>query len=487
MTVPGVAKLLEQRTELTQPDIEFLTQLVDNWTLIADLAFSDLVLWVPTWNDGGLLAVAQVRASTAPTSLSEDIQGTFSPRGRDASLDKALAVGRESVTRSPTNPLTPVSVEAYPVRRGSAIIGVIARHASQSPRVAGQLETVYLQSADAIMSMLSRGYSWIPLQQDTLDPWDRPRVGDGMLRIDAHGNVDYASPNATSAFRRLGLATGLVGQNLNLLVKKLDESPVGPSKALDKVTRGGISSIADICGSDATIMISSVFLRAYEDVVPPRTIFIVKDVTAVRDQQRALLSKEATIREINHRVKNNLQMVNSLLRIQVRRAVHQETKDALADAQQRIGAISAIHDVLSKDVVMNVDFDELIDSIINAATVEGAAAVIHRQGKGGNLPTGIATPLAMSVSELLHNSLEHSQGDAITIDIRRSDREFVCAVIDNGIGISGEQGLGLSIVGDLVTQELRGDLEFMDPDQPGTSVQITIPLSRAARVSTRMQ
>lgn len=480
MFVPGVAKILEQRTELAQPDIEFLAQLVDNWSLVADLAFSDLVLWVPTWNEGGLLAVAQVRASTAPTSLSDDLQGTFSPRGRNVFLDQAVAVGKASLTRSVTDPLTPVGVEAYPVRRGSEVIGVIARHASQSPRSAGQLEQVYLESADAILAMISRGQTWAPTHQDSVDTWDRPRVGDGLLRVGPHGDIDYSSPNATSAFRRLGLATGLVGQQLNALVKKLDESPMGPSKALDRITRGGISGFADIHGADATIMISAVALHEVGDSGCNRTIFIVKDVTELRAHQRELLSKEATIREINHRVKNNLQMVSSLLRIQGRRAVHQETKDALTDAQQRIVAISAIHDVLSKDVVMNVDFDELIDSIIDAATAEGASVEIRRNGSGGTLPTGIATPLAMSLSELVHNALEHSQGDVITIHIHRGDRELVCAVIDNGVGISGEHGLGLGIVGDLVTQELRGQLEFVERDEPGACVQITVPLSRSA-------
>ena len=485
MHVPGVAKVLEQRTELAQPDIDFLTLLVDNWALVADLAFSDLVLWVPTWNDGGLLAAAQVRASTAPTSLAEDLIGTFSPRGRNVALDQAVAVGRATAPRSRTAPLAPEGIEAYPVRHGNEFIGVIARHASPTSRVLGQLEQVYLESADAIFAMISRGLPWVPLLQDSVDSWDRPRVGDGLIRIDAQGEIDYASPNATSAFRRLGLATGLVGQSLNVLVKKLNESPVGPTKALDRVTRGGYSGIADIHGSEATIMMSSVALNAAADTVCERTIFIVKDVTAVRTQQRALLSKEATIREINHRVKNNLQMVNSLLRIQARRAVHQETTDALNDAQQRISAISAIHDVLSKDVVMNVDVDELVDSIITAAAGDGnsAGASVERRGSGGYLPTGIAIPLAMSVSELVHNALEHSRGDLITIDIQRGERELVCVVHDNGEGKVGEPGLGLSIVGDLVTKELRGEFEYISPDEPGTSASISIPLNRSAQVS----
>jgi hypothetical protein len=113
--VPGVAKVLEQRTELAPPDIEFLTLLVDNWAVVADLAFSDLVLWVPTWNEGGLLAVAQVRASTAATSLAEDLIGTFSPRGRNVALDQAAAVGRANALRTLTDPLAPTGIEAYPV------------------------------------------------------------------------------------------------------------------------------------------------------------------------------------------------------------------------------------------------------------------------------------------------------------------------------------------------------------------------------------
>ena len=134
---------------------------------------------------------------------------------------------------------------------------------------------------------------------------------------------------------------------------------------------------------------------------------------------------------------------------------------------------------------MNVDVDELIDSIITAAAGNGnsAGASVERRGTGGYLPTGIAIPLAMSVSELVHNALEHSRGDLITIDIQRGERELVCVVHDNGEGMVGEPGLGLSIVGDLVTKELRGEFEYISPDEPGTSASISIPLTRSAQVS----
>lgn len=485
MPVPSVAKRLEQRTELAPASVQFLESLVEQWSVLADLAFSDLVLWVPTWNEGGLLAVDQVRAATAPTSIAEDLTGQFSPRGRNAGLDKAAALDVSVCVRDQERPLDPLGMEAYPVKFEGSTIAVLARYPSPSPRVAGQLEQVYLQSADSIFSMITQGLHWVSRQEDSLELWDRPRVGDGLIRLDAEGTVDYASPNATSNFRRLGLATPLNGQKFHALVKKLDDSPTGVSRSLDRVSRGGYTGYADIQGSDAIIMAHSIALLSPDSSVHS-TILILKDVTAVRTHQRALLSKDATIKEINHRVKNNLQMVSSVLRLQSRRANQLETRDALREAQQRINAMAAIHDVLSRDVVTTVNFDELIDSIIAIAADGFPATKVQRVGSGGVLPNAIATPLAMSLSELVHNSLEHAHADLITVEIVRQGVDLISAVVDDGIGFSGEPGLGLSIVTDLVTTELQGSFQLeVEESSPtttrGTRAQIVLRLPRISQ------
>jgi two-component sensor histidine kinase len=481
--VPSVTKVLEQRTELAAADIQYLDLLIHQWSILADLALSDLVLWVPIWNEGGLLAAAQVRAATAPTSLSEEIVGVFSPRGRNSVLDKADALGQVTALRNADSGVSPVGMEAYPVRFQDRVIAVLARYPSPAPRVAGELEQVYLQSADSIFHMISRGQAWMANEPESIQDWDRPRVGDGMLTLSADGNVTYASPNAISAFRRLGLATNLVGQKLDALIAKLDETPAGISKKLERISKGGVSGFADVQGSEATILINSVALQGTDSGTRVNTIMLLKDVTALRRQQRALLSKDATIKEINHRVKNNLQMVNSILRLQSRRAESEETKNALGDAQQRISAISAIHDVLSQEAVTSVNFDDLIDSIITASVDGGSEISVARIGTGGNLPNGVAAPLAMSVSELLHNALEHAQASEVLIRLQRGDRSLMCSVEDNGIGMAAEPGLGLSIVTDLVTKELRGEFGFVATDSLGTKAQINISVSRAMKWS----
>jgi hypothetical protein len=194
-----VAKLASERTDLSDAEIDRLHAIVGEWPLLADLALSDLVLWLPTWNDGGLVAVAQVRPTTAPTRVPDDVVGDFAPRGRFPDIDQALAFGR--------------CVEhAYPVHFGDRVIAVVARHSSAQPRVAGKLEEIYLQSADDLLRMLVDGT--FPALTVIDESADSPRVGDGLIRLDAAGIVTYSSPNAVSAVHRLGLTSELVGKEL---------------------------------------------------------------------------------------------------------------------------------------------------------------------------------------------------------------------------------------------------------------------------------
>lgn len=481
-----VAKLLEQRTELSPSAINYLVALSDQWGIVADLALSDLVMWVPTWNEAGLLAVAQVRPSTAPTNLAKDATGTFSPRGRNQQLDQAEALGRASIVRSALSPLIPTTVEAYPVSWDGDVIAVIARHASQSSRALGQLEQVYLETADSLLAMVGANTGnqpWVVQDRDAFGSWDQPRVGDGLIRLDHHGVVDFASPNGVSAFRRLGLATNLVGQDFHTVVMKMSDSPAGVSQKLRAVARGGHTGVADLFGTEATIMMTAIALDDHGSGPGPdsrRTVIVLKDVTGMRAHQKALLSKDATIKEINHRVKNNLQMVNSLLRLQARRAKHDETREVLADAQARIGAIAAIHDVLSESSDSRVDIDHILDAVIDLAIEVSSGTALVRLGSGGMLPAKIATPLAMSLSELVHNALEHSGADRVEVEISRANQVLTAHVRDNGNGHSGEAGLGLSIVADLVTHEMQG-IFALDPIRgEGTYARIEVPLPRGS-------
>src|SRR5690606_24669884 len=117
----------------------------------------------------------------------------------------------------------------------------------------------------------------------------------------------------------------------------------------------------------------------------------------------------ATIREIHHRVKNNLQTVAALLRIQSRRTKSEESRAALQNAERRVSSIAVVHDTLSEGLSQSVDFDQVFDRAMKltseVASIHGAHVKTERAGSFGVLPSGYATPLALALTELVTNAV----------------------------------------------------------------------------------
>ncbi len=404
-----LTQLVEDRTDFGPDDIDRLSLIVEEWSLLADLALSDLVLWVPTWNDSGLVAVAQMRPTTAPTVVPEDVVGRFVPRGRYPQLDQAAAYARPVTLRDATHPHAPGPLEAFPIRRSDRVIAVVARYASATPWVVGQFEEIYLTSADNLFAMLVDGL--FPEVETGIGSTETPRVGDGVVRLTADGVVSYASPNAVSALRRLGLATDVVGSSFAALALRLSHRPGPMDQSLSAVASGRSAGRSEIENATAVLLLRGIPLSQ----AGRRTgaLIFLQDVTDLRRRERALISKDATIREIHHRVKNNLQTVAAMLRLQARRATSAEAREALAEAELRVAAIAVVHESLSSDAGEQVDFDEIVDRVIGlvrdlAPAYAEAPLVIARVGSWGSLPSDLATPLVMAVSELLHNAVEHA-------------------------------------------------------------------------------
>ncbi|MGH9165529.1 MAG: sensor histidine kinase, partial [Acidimicrobiales bacterium] len=225
------------------------------------------------------------------------------------------------------------------------------------------------------------------------------------------------------------------------------------------------------------------------------SVVLLRDVSDLRRRDRLLLSKDAAIREVHHRVKNNLQTISSLLRLQGRRLPQGEARVALAEAERRVRSIALVHEILSRDPTQQVPFTDILGPLVRMAQ-EG---VLHPErpvrfsveGEAGEVPAELATPLAVAITELLQNAVEHAFGvepdDAdgqadrrVQVDLRNDGETLVVAVRDNGRGlpagfsIDTTVSLGLSIVRDLVTGQLRGSIDLHS--EGGTVVELTVPL-----------
>ena len=200
------------------------------------------------------------------------------------------------------------------MRRDDRVIAVVARHTNlATARTPSRLELTYLASAADLARMVAEGR--FPFPGGQVDSDSSPRAGDGLLRLDAEGLVTYASPNAVSAYRRLGLTGDVIGIHLGETTATL-APPVGlVDEPISWLVSGGSGR-----ESDVEVEARGVVLRLRSIPLLPGgervgTLVLLRDVTELRRRERALVSKDATIREIHHRVKNNLQTVAALLRL----------------------------------------------------------------------------------------------------------------------------------------------------------------------------
>ena len=313
-----MTELVRSHTDLDDDDVAWLQLIQADWQIIADLSFADLVLWLPDRDGRGFWAAGQMRPTTGPTAYVDDVIGSFVPAGRRPMLDEALARGRLVREGDPEwRDHVPVRVETIPVRRADRVIAVIGRNTNLlGVRTPSRLELSYLQTAADLTQMIARGTFPVPGQRS--DHADSPRVGDGFVRVDATGRVGYASPNALSVFRRLGLSGDLDGLVLADVARALVPSRQRPDEErLSAVLAGRIHGDTELAADDVAVILRSVPLQPEEERIG--ALVLLRDVTDLRRRDRELVTKDATIREIHHRVKNNLQTVAALLRMQARR------------------------------------------------------------------------------------------------------------------------------------------------------------------------
>jgi two-component sensor histidine kinase len=483
--MPSMSEIISEHTDLSEPDHLWLKLLVSEWQLLADLSFSDLVLWVRDHDPSVFWAAAQIRPFTGVTSLFDDVVGDLIAYSPEHLVAEAFSRGE--IVQTSERKLqagVPVQTHAVPVTVGNQVIAVVEQRTSQlGLRAPSSLENAYLESGVELARMITVGA--FPIPSDATHLAFSPRVGDGFIRLDPAGDVTYASPNAVSAYRRLGLRGDLIGEQLATLTAEL--LPAGPDpldESVQSVLSGRTARRTELVSGEAHLMVRVLPLTDRRERVG--TVVLCRDVSDLRSKERELVTKDATIREIHHRVKNNLQTVAALLRMQARRIESAEAKVALTDAMSRVASIAIVHETLSQAFDEIVEFDRVADELLRmvgdvAASWGGVSAI--REGSFGLLPADIATSLAMIISELCQNAVEHGlahQSGEVRVVPSRFDGRLRMEISDDGRGLPPgfdwrqSHSLGLSIVNTLVA-EMEGSFQ-LGPRQAGPGTQVVVEI-----------
>jgi two-component sensor histidine kinase len=482
-----LGELLAEHTVLPGEAVDHLHAVVGEWQLLADLSFADYLMWVRR-DDGSLVCVAQCRPNTSPTVLLTDAVGTVTPAEQWPQVTAAFEAGTVG------NDLSGTGVEAVPVRHGEVVAVLTHQTAAAARHKSSPLEVAYLDCANDLQHMLAEGT--FPNVGDLPVSRSSPRVGDGFIRLDVKGNVVFASPNAVSAYHRMGLSSELEGHHLVIVTRPLISDPFEAHELAEHIRdslAGGSSMRLEVDAGGAAVLLRTLPLVVHGESVG--AVVLIRDVTEIKRRDRALLSKDATIREIHHRVKNNLQTVAALLRLQARRTANPEGREALIESVRRVSSIALVHDALSMSVDEEVNLDEVMDRILpimdDLAGVDSRVRV-QRVGTLGVWDSDRATALIMVVTELVQNAIEHAYDGSgvhgnVTIRAERSARWLDVVVHDDGRGfpagfsLEKSDRLGLQIVRTLVSTELDGSLGMHDAPGGGADVLLRVPIGRRAR------
>jgi two-component sensor histidine kinase/PAS domain-containing protein len=384
--------------------------------------------------------------------------------------------------------------DSVPVVRGDRVVGVVTRHTNLTGgRTPSRLELTYRELADSILRMVSTGEFPSPSSPTGMRR-GAPRVGDGVIHLDAEGVVRYASPNAVSAVHRMGHIGDVIGE---VLAKIVADLAAGGAQHVDEslavVVMGRASWRTEVETASATVTMRAIPIT--NAGVRTGAMLLVRDVSELRRREQELLTKDATIREIHHRVKNNLQTVAALLRLQARRMPEDNARLALEEAVRRVATIALVHETLSAGFDETVNFDEIalrgLRAVVEVARREHQVES-QFTGSFGRVRAEDATALAMIISELVQNAVEHGLSDrdgtvSVTVDRqpREDGDELTVTVLDDGRGLPAGfrpvlAGLGTRIVTSFV-QDLRGRIRWENAEPAGTKVEFVATLRPVGR------
>ncbi|NQY79296.1 MAG: sensor histidine kinase [Candidatus Caenarcaniphilales bacterium] len=327
---------------------------------------------------------------------------------------------------------------------------------------------------DFVADLLIRTLKHKMTEEDTNLP--SISLGEGVILLKENRNIFFPNPISVNLLAEIAEHTNqLVGRSFDELIRSYPKKYRGKSKPC---------SIEEI--QEITLRRKSLRLR-YVSLTDGYSAVILKDISEVK-------IKETLLKEIHHRVKNNLQTVASLLRMQQRR--NPELAECFSEAINRTSSISIVHESLShSDDIENVDFGYLAQQIIKnllASFGKENLSVNFYCPKKILIQSEEATNLALILNELMSNSLEHAGEKLSQLDISLNYLEYdsdtlSLSIADDGTGFpydfdfQNNTGLGWEIVKNLAQECLDAKINI-DKEHSGAKIEILIPVKKLSTI-----
>ncbi|MCR3761090.1 histidine kinase N-terminal domain-containing protein [Clostridium felsineum] len=466
-------KLCELNTDLSEEDITELENIERSISMFATLFGGDIFIDCLTKDSDIAIVVSEARPLENKSLYKNSVVGEFALRKNEPAVLRTLEIG------TPTTELKAVTQENIVVKQNTVpiknknekVIGVlimekdVTEHIIQSQNMEILSETTK-QLSETLMNI-----------KDVENNTAYNLINDGILAIDDEGTCVYANYTAKELYKKIGYKDDIVGMSFdNLVLNKLK---------LKDILRERKSLILETRVGKFDLQIKYGLIK--KDIKICGIIILIKDLTDIKKKEKELVLKAVAIREIHHRVKNNLQTIASILRLQARRIEDYHAKKAFYESINRILSIATTHEVLAQKGIDDADIKVILlklkDNAIRNSLECNKNIIIKLQGDNIYVNSDKATAIAIVVNELIENSIKHAFYDKeegiIEILINKGYGYASIAVSDNGSGFKGkklrEDSLGLNIVKSIVTDKLNGNIKI-ETNENGTKVAFDLKI-----------
>lgn len=458
--------LCKKYTDLTDNDITKLEKISEILPIIADLVRADVFIDCMTNDPNAAIVVAEAKPTTCLSMYQYTVVGELAFRKNEPAALRTLEIGMATRDlKAITQENKTVKQNVVPIHNSKGkVIGVlimeqdITKDVKQDRKMEFLAETAE-QLTETLLSFKDNEYTVTY------------HINDAIIMFDQQGVATYANPGAKSLYEKLGYRDIIIGMNFNNLV--LDGSSFD-----DLITKSSLE-VSEVTVGKLTLQIKYAAMKQKNKTIG--VTMLIKDITDVREKEKELILKSVAIREIHHRVKNNLQTIASLLSLQSRRINNDLVNKAFNESINRILSIAVTHEILAQNGVDDVDLKTIVTKIKDNTIKYGLASMsnikIAIKGDSININSDKATSIALVVNELLQNSLEHAFENQsygfVEIWIQKGSVYSSISIIDNGSGFDIKSiksgSLGLNIVRTIVEDKLHGHLNI-DSSLEGTKI-----------------
>ena len=475
-------------------DVALLEKIACDLPILADLCRSDVALMCRD-PDERAVVVAQARPhSSSPLYEYDRVGERVSPTDH-AEVIRALR-GKVHPYEVHSIEVRTISVarQVFPVRNGrGALIAVLVKDAYWLAHERHRRRSKAFQ--EALLDFVAYALRGELQGAETLSPFGEH---DGIMFVGAGLHVRYLSGIAAELFRQLGYPDSLIG-------RRITEIETADRDMATEAMRTGLCAELRVEHAGFTWVRKALPIMAYERhlLVPRRiarwrrtlgtsssrsvgALILFHDATEALRTQRELESKMSMIREVHHRVKNNLQIVASIMRLQARRARSAEARTVLEEAVNRVLSVAVVHEFLSRNAQGTINLEEIAHRIVgqihDGLIGPGKQIRLSVEGPDIWLQAERATQCALVINELVQNAIEHGMGtrDSGMVGVTLTDlgEQVGICVADDGIGLpagfelNAHANLGLRIVESMVTRDLRGQFDLSSVAGHGTRADV---------------